>query len=193
MLFRSSEKLGISETPKPNALPDYENLIRFPNLSSIAAARFAADDPKKVDEYWRMLARRVNHQLIQQAPTAIQRQERRSFFKKTKRPFQIQQSDRRLFTTLPNHGKGYNGVMFSSKWLAEDMNLPVGDRATLRQIVDKTHRDQGFKDSSPSDWWVMLLADGDGMGGYVSGQKLEKYADYIPQEIKDDQIGRAHV
>lgn len=179
-----SKTLGIPDESS-SQLPDYENLVRFPNLSSIAAARFAATHPQEVDRYWRKLAPRVNQQLIQKAPDAIRKKERRSFFKKAKRPFQIQATDRRL-TELPNHGKGYNGVMFSSKWLAEDMNLPASDRPTLRQIIDQTHRDCGFSDSSPSDWWVMLLADGDGMGGYVSGQKLEQYAAYIPQKIQDN-------
>jgi CRISPR-associated protein Cmr2 len=137
-----SKTLGIPDESS-SQLPDYENLVRFPNLSSIAAARFAATYPQEVDRYWRKLAPRVNQQLIQKAPEAIRKKERRIFFKKAKRPFQIQASDRCL-TKLPNHGKGYNGVMFSSKWLAEDMNLPASDRPTLRQIVDQTHRDCGF-------------------------------------------------
>ena len=173
-----SKSLGI--IPESDIqLTDYDNLIRFPNASSIAAARFACDSPEKLRDYWNHLRQLFENDL---APDLLAIQSDR--FARTTRPFQIRNAD--LAIKSLGRNSGFNGMMFSSKWLAEDMNLSPIDRATLRQIVDKTHRDQGFKDSSPSDWWVMLLADGDGMGGYVSGQKLEKYADYIPPEIKDD-------
>jgi CRISPR-associated protein Cmr2 len=87
--------------------------------------------------------------------------------------------------------------MFSSKWLAEDMNLDKAspDRnpehsevAKLRCAVDNAHKQSGFGDGSPSDWWVAVLADGDGMGEYISGSKLKQYQEYIDQTVVDPNI-----
>ena len=69
--------------------------------------------------------------------------------------------------------------MFSSKWLAEDMSLEKDQISELRNIVEKTHQECGFGESSASDWWVIVLGDGDNMGKYVSGRKLKPYEEYI--------------
>lgn len=160
---------------------DYDRLIRFPNLTSIAAARFAADHPERVTTYWELLKKQVLRGLAESKILE-------NFYKRTKRPFQIQGSDAAL-KTQPNYETGFNGVMFSSKWLAEDMNLPSLEKHMLRTIIDKTHQDCNFGDGSPGDWWVILLADGDGMGGYVSGQKLKVYESYLdPSAIGDPML-----
>ena len=52
----------------------------------------------------------------------------------------------------------------------------------LRGLVETAHKQSGFGNGSPSDWWVMVLADGDDMGKYVSGKKLKLYRDYIVVE-----------
>lgn len=75
--------------------------------------------------------------------------------------------------------------MFSSKWLAEDLGCMGEDINTLRSLVDTAHRNIGFGDSSPSDWWAIALADGDNMGKYVSGVRLKSYQHYIVTEEVD--------
>jgi CRISPR-associated protein Cmr2 len=189
-LFNGSEQLNALELTKRMAwkhggvahalgltyddTDDYESLIRFPNASSIAAARFACDHPEKLRDYWDTLRKTFEKQL--QPDLTVEDAKR---FAKTTRPFQIAKTDAAIQSIRPK--SGLNGVMFSAKWLAEDMNLNQEQTAQLRRIVDQTHSTCGFGDSSPSDWWVMLLADGDGMGDYVSGQKLEKYDKYIDE------------
>ncbi len=161
---------------------DYESFIRFPNLSSIAAARFAETNPQRIQEYWDTLRR-----LIKADTLTFTDDDFNKFAAKTRRPFQIQNADLQL-QTLPKSGNGYNGVMFSSKWLADDMGLKeprTGSSAkliALRQAVSQAHHECNFGDSSPADWWAIVAADGDNMGKYVSGRKLELYQEYIDRE-----------
>lgn len=189
-LFNGSEKLNAIELTKRMAWQyggvatslgveietakgetDYEKLIRFPNLSSIAAARFARTHPEQVQKYWKVLERQV-------VKNTFSDDSRRAFYSKTQQPFQISKVD----AAMQQHsGNSYNGVMFSSKWLADDMGLQGADIHELRRLVDEAHKDKecGFRDGSPSDWWVLVLADGDGMGNYVSGKKLKEYGEYL--------------
>ncbi|NEO98726.1 MAG: type III-B CRISPR-associated protein Cas10/Cmr2 [Symploca sp. SIO2E9] len=158
---------------------DYEKFIRFPNLSSIAAARFAHNHPQIMRQYWRNL-RTLIHQNLPDCES--------KFCSRTRaRPFQVPQTDNRI-NPKNRKGQNFNGVMFSSKWLADDMGLNQSQDASgrettqineLRRLVETAHKQTGFGDGSPADWWVIVLADGDGMGKYVSGTKLENYQKYI--------------
>jgi CRISPR-associated protein Cmr2 len=170
-----TDVLGISSEDEKL---DYENLVRFPNASSIAAARFAYEAPEKMRDYWNSLRKAFETEL----KSDLEATDANRFLPKTTRPFQILQTDRQILNRL-DRNSGFNGVMFSAKWLAEDMNLSRDHGNCLRQIVAQTHKDIGFGEGSPADWWVILLADGDGMGGYVSGQKLQSYKAYVPDEF----------
>jgi CRISPR-associated protein Cmr2 len=77
------------------------------------------------------------------------------------------------------NGQNFNGVMFSSQWLADDMNCNAQETATLRSLVEEAHKKAKFGEGSPADWWVIVLGDGDGMGKYVSGLKLKKHKEYL--------------
>lgn len=190
-LFNGSEKLNAIELTKRMAwkhggvakslgIPldddddDYEKLIRFPNLSSIAAAHFATHHPEKIEEYWQDLRGEIYRELNSKHDI---------FCSRTRRPFQVKRADAAL-KERTNYGNGYNGVMFSSKWLADDMNLNRTETNILRTVLDKVQKDH-FGDSSPADWWVLVLGDGDGMGNYVNGRKLKCYQDYIVRDLLD--------
>ena len=165
---------------------DYERAIRFPNLSSIAAARFAHDDRYqgrgKLAQYWHTLARSIR--------TDLGETERRRFAARTRgRSFQVPKTDRQI-NPDGNPGWDYNGVMFSSKWLADEMGLDRDGAGRLRGLVEKAHRESGFGDGSPSDWWAIVLGDGDGMGEYVSGKKLHPYERYLIETDPTRFIGR---
>jgi CRISPR-associated protein Cmr2 len=77
--------------------------------------------------------------------------------------------------------------MFSAKWLADDMNLQKArgssnspdQVALLRQAIEAAHGQAGFGEGSPGDWWVIVLGDGDGMGQYISGERLQPYRRYV--------------
>lgn len=163
---------------------DYGTLIRFPNLSSIAAARFVNDNPHKMREYWKCLRRLIRQHLPEYED---------NFGSRTRgRPFQISRTDNTI-NPYQRKGQNYNGVMFSSKWLGDDMGLnqvvredEANDNSkitTLRRLVEQAHKETGFNDGSPSDWWVIVLADGDNMGKYVSGTKLKNYREYIIESL----------
>jgi hypothetical protein len=167
-----AESLGIEIKTEKEEI-DYEQLIRFPNLSSIASARFTYDCPSKIRDFWTELEKLIRHEL---------RNHRDKFGSRTRgRPFQVPKTDAKLKQT-------FNGVMFSSKWLADDMGLDKQDLETLRGLVDQAHKNTGFADGSPADWWVIVLGDGDSMGKYVSGSKLHEYEKYLVEDAVADEI-----
>lgn len=152
---------------------DYEKLIRFPNLSSIAAARFVYEHQDRARQYWRKLKELINQKLPEYKD---------QFGSRTRgRPFHILNTDQEI-NPRNLDGQNFNGVMFSSKWLADDMALEREQTNILRGLVDQGHRDSGLTNGSPADWWVIVLGDGDGMGKYVSGSKLGVYEKYIVDE-----------
>ena len=169
-LYDETEDL---EKEQPETI-DYGQLVRFPNLSSIAAARFARQHPRKVRQYWKTLAH-----LIRRDGSLKHR--RRLFGARTRgRPFHLRQTDAEL-NPQKKDGQNYNGVMFSSKWLADDMGLKGGEVEALRGLVEKAHQQCQFGEGSPADWWAIVLADGDGMGDYISGENLHPYENYLIQ------------
>ncbi|MCW5317250.1 type III-B CRISPR-associated protein Cas10/Cmr2 [Nostoc sp. KVJ3] len=199
----AANELGTEETEDNNQILkqitkiiDYEKFIRFPNLSSIAAAAFASEHPNLIKTY------RTNlYQLFNQHRYKFSKKQQHAFYSKTSRPFHISNADKAIQEEFPNLKGGYNGVMFSSKWLIDDMSLQEQEhnRANnnqtsrkqvdiLREIVEQAHQNSGFGDSSPADWWVIVLADGDGMGDYVSGKELEKYDSYVEIDAVDQNL-----
>ena len=161
------------DTTKPSNPQDYQQMIRFPNLSSIAAARFAHNDweqgTRKMAAYWRTLNQGIKTQL---------KEKRNVFGNKTRgREFHVPKTDAAI--TKKKSNEKYNGVMFSSKWLGDDMGLEMPEQNILRGLVDEAHKKTGFGNASPSDWWVIILGDGDGMGKYVTGSKLKGYREYL--------------
>lgn len=171
---------------------DYETLIRFPNLSSIAAAKFAKEHPERLKEYWDYLWLRIKQETGKGNLTIKHQQ---AFYSKTRRSLQVPNADKALAARFP-HLRKYNGVMFSSKWLIDDMGLNEKSQdlsthnqdrdrlALLRNLVTEAHKECHFGDSSPADWWAIIVADGDGMGKYVSGSRLNPYSYYI-EDIVD--------
>ncbi|WOD37194.1 type III-B CRISPR-associated protein Cas10/Cmr2 [Nodosilinea sp. E11] len=163
---------------------DYEQLIRFPNLSSIAAARFIYESYQqpnsKLKAYWRVLRQKIGSGFENA-------QHQAQFAARTRgRPTHVWKTDHRINPSQAKRGHNYNGVMFSSKWLADDLNLEKhatndNEVTTLRRLVDEAHRhdEVNFGDGSPGDWWVIVLGDGDGMGNYISGEELKAYRRYV--------------
>jgi CRISPR-associated protein Cmr2 len=186
---------------------NYEQLIRFPNLSSIAAGRLIYElarnkNLSKLARYWQNLHNLINSEVIKQDKSERERpirklfkwRQRRKYWSKTLRKCQVPKTDRVLeqVSSLQNRDRIYNGVMFSSKWLADDMGLEKKQTNILRGLVEQAHRESGFNNGSPADWWAIVLGDGDGMGKYVSGAKLGTYKKYIvdekvAREIRDNQ------
>lgn len=168
---------------------DYEKLIRFPNLSSIAAARFMYESyqqaPYRLQEYWKALKTEIKATF--KGSDERQVEQRRTFGARTRgRPTQVPKTDKQINRDRQD-GHDYNGVMFSAKWLADEMNLEKAKQGEndrnevvlLRQAIDAAHKETGFGDGSPGDWWVIVLGDGDGMGSYISGERLKAYQEYL--------------
>ncbi|MGB3401201.1 MAG: type III-B CRISPR-associated protein Cas10/Cmr2 [Microcoleaceae cyanobacterium] len=167
-----------SETDKEDKKPvvKYEDRIRFPNLSSIAAARFIHNHPQQTQQYHRILEDSIKQESI------FSNRQRKAFHYRTRRSLQVPKTDEKFKEKFKNK-KGLNGSMFSSKWLAEDMEVEEQTQVSrLKNLVDQAHKDCGFGENSPADWWVIVLADGDSMGKYVSGSRLKAYEEYINSE-----------
>ena len=169
------------ETPHAgeDELTDYERLIRFPNMSSIAMASIATETQgtAKIKHYWRVLADSIED-------SSLLSSFKRRFRRLTRRPTQIKQVDAAL--SPRQDMQGYNGVMFSSKWLINDLNIASGvHQQELRKLVQQAHTQAGFGEHSPTDWWVLVLGDGDGMGKYVSGSKLKFYSEYLSPTLAE--------
>jgi CRISPR-associated protein Cmr2 len=174
-----AEDLGVqiqTTSEDKDSKENYEKWIRFPNLSSIAAAHFAAYYPQRVKEYWDNLAQAVkNERGLEFSSEHVS-----AFYARTQQPFYIDKVDETLDAAL---GKKHNGAMFSAKWLADDMGLQGEAVGILRGLVESAHKKSGFAGGSPADWWVLVLADGDSMGKYVTGRRLKYYHEYLPEKI----------
>ena len=156
---------------------DYEEIVRFPNLSSIAAARFAHDAPHIVYKYWK--------QLEKSFPSLFPDLSDRFYSRTRGRPFHVPKVDAHL-NPQSNNGRDFNGVMFSAKWLAEDCGLTErSEIAELRSLVSEAHKAIGAGEQSPADWWALVYGDGDSMGQYVSGRNLLTSDRYIASDVKE--------
>ncbi|MEI6331875.1 MAG: type III-B CRISPR-associated protein Cas10/Cmr2 [Pseudanabaena sp. ELA645] len=168
--------LGIKVDTQASEL-DYEQIVRFPNLSSIAAARFGYDAPQTIYAYWKHLEKSFPRLF----PDLRDR-----FYSRTRgRPFHVPKVDAHL-NPQSNNGRDFNGVMFSGKWLAEDCGLTErSEIAELRSLVSEAHKTIGAGEQSPADWWALVYGDGDSMGQYVSGRNLLTSDHYIASDVKE--------
>lgn len=163
----------------------FESYIRFPNLSAIASARFAYQHPEKLEAYWHKLWHKLQ-QAEEDGQKIFSRSHKKAFRQKTKQPFQIPETDKRIKGRTE---RDYNGVMFSNRWLADDLGLQDDkERRALGEAIAQTYQECGFGSAKPSDWWVIVVGDGDGMGQYVSGRTLKNYREYINEEVITDEI-----
>ena len=168
--------LGIKVDTKAYEL-DYEQIVRFPNLSSIASARFAHDAPHITYKYWK--------QLEKSFPNLFPNLSDRFYSRTRGRPFHISKVDTQI-NPDSNRGRDLNGVMFSAKWLAEDCGLTERWQiAELRSLVSEAHQAIGAGEQSPADWWALVYGDGDSMGQYVSGRNLLTSDRYIASDAKE--------
>lgn len=163
----------------------YDRMIKFPNLSSVAAGRFMLDHPELVEQYWDVL----QEQWSDLAQTLGIRRSLQNLVRR--RPTHLLQVDS-AFNPRQRPRHYYNGVMFSSKWLAEDLGLDREGANQLSTVIDRVHGEVfDTSEGSPSDWWAVVLADGDSMGQYISGTRLKPYWEYLNRSITAPGTGLA--
>jgi len=121
------ESLGIEtlETTQEET-PNYEQAIRFPNLSSIAAARFAHNHPEKVKAYW--------HTLEPLIRSYFSRKQRSWFGSLTRRPFQVPKVDQ----VFPQFSKisGQQNPIAPRKF--KEINPFFGDSSDRVSLIKRT-------------------------------------------------------
>jgi len=145
-----AESLGITINRDESAggdRLDYESLIRFSNLSSIAAAKFAHNNPQLIRKYWINVRIKIKNAVDSKGNKLFKFEQIKKFRHRTRRPFKVPKTDRQLPQTdvqlaqtdativkqkKSKRRQDYNGVMFSSKWLAEDMSLEGEQLENLR-------------------------------------------------------------
>ncbi|MEA5537030.1 type III-B CRISPR-associated protein Cas10/Cmr2 [Crocosphaera sp. XPORK-15E] len=84
------------------------------------------------------------------------------------------------YTQLPNPR------LLNAGWLIEDYTSQDKDKKDkelkrLRETI--SHYFSTGK--NPTDWYVLAAGDGDGMGDWLTGSKLQPYKDYMPQQLLD--------
>lgn len=166
--------LGIEVATTDNEL-DYEQIIRFPNLSSIASARFAYDSTDTVKRYWK--------QLESSFPVLFPALESRFYSRTRNRPFHVPKVDTKI-NPSDRSSQYFNGTMFAAKWLAEDCGISdTADMGELRSLISNAHKTINAGEQSPSDWWALVYGDGDSMGQYISGRNLLTSDHYLASDV----------
>ena len=84
--------------------------------------------------------------------------------------------------------KQYHPRLLNAGWLLEDLNMedlnsdPNLKNHTSQKIQEIINRH--YPNNNPSNWYVLAAGDGDGMSKWLKGEKMKKYADYVPSELK---------
>lgn len=84
--------------------------------------------------------------------------------------------------------------LLNAGWLIDDYlptptskSQPLTRKQKQQQIKDMTAEVRGFiakpeyfPGNNPTDWYVLACGDGDDMGGWLKGTKMDKYRQYVP-------------
>ncbi len=82
-----------------------------------------------------------------------------------------------------NMGEKYHPRLLNTGWLIEDYEkeeTKKEETQKLRSAIAKL-----YPQNNPTDWYIICAGDGDSMSGWLKGDKMKNYTDYIPQELKD--------
>jgi CRISPR-associated protein Cmr2 len=94
-----------------------------------------------------------------------------------------------------NHSNWSNPRLLNSGWLIEDYasesNEEIEKEAKRKELTRLRQKIAEFfsAGNNPTDWYVLAAGDGDGMGDWLKGGKLESYEQYIPESLKE-KIGK---
>ena len=83
-----------------------------------------------------------------------------------------------------NPSERYNPRLLNAGWAIED--FPEADRESqqeqLKQLKDEINK-YFPPGNNPTDWYVIAVGDGDGMGEWLKGDKLGAYKEYLGEEL----------
>ena len=82
----------------------------------------------------------------------------------------------------PNHDL-LNPRLLNAGWLIEEFEPEHNPKKTKQQELENLQNAiaKYFQPGkNPTDWYVIAAGDGDGMGKWLKGEKLERYQEYIP-------------
>ncbi|OKH33819.1 type III-B CRISPR-associated protein Cas10/Cmr2 [[Phormidium ambiguum] IAM M-71] len=79
-----------------------------------------------------------------------------------------------------NKPQKYHPRLLNVGWLIED--APEEDREKTRLQLTQTI-DHYYPNNNPTDWYILAAGDGDSMGNWLQGEKLDNYRQYIPDAL----------
>ncbi|MGK7946153.1 MAG: type III-B CRISPR-associated protein Cas10/Cmr2 [Microcystaceae cyanobacterium] len=107
-----------------------------------------------------------------QACQAIQKQLSATITEKWGIPWADNYEDSRLVNCHPR--------LLNIGWLTEDLDEDLNEdsQQALQQIINSF-----YPQNNPTSWYVLAAGDGDSMNAWLKGEKMQKYAQYIPQSL----------
>jgi CRISPR-associated protein Cmr2 len=77
-----------------------------------------------------------------------------------------------------------NPRLISPGWLIEELEEKETRSLELNKLQQtvQSHFPPG---NNPTDWYVLAVGDGDGMGNWLKGNYLDTYGDYIPEALRE--------
>lgn len=82
-----------------------------------------------------------------------------------------------------HHRHWPNPRLLNASWLIED--CPEDEIETDFANVKQTIAQYFSTGNNPTDWYVLAVGDGDDMGGWLKGNRLQSYEDYIPKALAE--------
>lgn len=89
-----------------------------------------------------------------------------------------------------HHPNWLNPRLLDAGWLIEDYHPQSPNLEQKREKIQDKKRElrdfiaQRFRPgNNPTDWYVLAVGDGDGMGEWLKGVPLKNYSDYIPDAL----------
>ncbi len=78
----------------------------------------------------------------------------------------------------------YHPRLLNAGWLVEDLQITDdAERRKLKQEIEQ-YINRLYPNNNPTDWYVLARGDGDNMNGWLKGEMLLPYAEYVPQELR---------
>jgi len=188
-LFNGSEKLNATEVVKRGLervlkqhilCPGDDNIPTYPDLT-VGVAGWLKRHPEAAQTY-----QNTCHTILESCD-AIASQEKDWADQAASQRWGIPWIDESTERRAWKHPR-----LLSPSWLTEDFEPDTSQPLTKREkqkqiqgVLQALHAvvDSHFPNNNPTDWYVLASGDGDGMGDWLRGDKMQPYQDYVQSDL----------